>query len=114
MNINTIQKVHKSFLAKDLCFYTDIFCDDILNDMAIDCASIELRATSEGWKLYYIRTQTGWFHFDQDEQETFLIDEYEKQMNHDELYMYIQLHGLQSDFMFFITQNIEKSSIIED
>lgn len=107
MNINTIINSHKLFLAKDLCLYSDIFCDDILNDLAIDCASIELKANQQGWNLHYIRTQTGWFHFDQDEQETFLIDEYHKQLNHEDLYMYLQLHGLQNDFLLFIQNHDE-------
>ena len=105
MNLDTLKNAHSLFLNKDLCFYTDIFCDDILNDTAIDCASIDLKANEQDWNLHYIRSQTGWFNFDQEEQETYLIDEYHKQLSHDELYMYIQLHGLQNDFDFFIQQH---------
>jgi hypothetical protein len=105
MNIDTLKEAHALFLNKNLTYYTDLFCDDILNDTVCDCASIDLKANEEGWNLHYVRTQTGWFNFDQDEQETILIDEYNKKMNHDELYMYIQLHGLQSDFEGFIELN---------
>ena len=105
MNNELLIKAHVLFLQKDLTSYTDLFCDDILNDTVVDCASIDLKATQEGWNIHYVRTQTGWFNFDQDEQETLLIDEYDKQMNHNELYMYIQLHGLQSDFEAFIQHN---------
>ena len=105
MNIELLKKAHQLFLNKNLIYYTDLFCDDILNDTVVDCASIDLKAIKEGWNIHYVRTQTGWFNFDQDEQETILIDEYDKVMNHEELYMYSQLHGLQSDFIAFINQN---------
>lgn len=108
MTLDQLKSAHTLFFNEHLIFYTDIFCDDIWGDMGIDCASVELAAEADSWKLHYIRTQSGWLDFAQNQEVTRIIDEYTKTMNHEELYMYIQLHGLQPELSVFVEKHLTK------
>lgn len=83
-----------------LSFYTDLFSKPIWGDMGEDSASIYLSVIDNTWHLHFIRTQSG-EPFPLSETVCNVIDEYEKDLNDEELYDFLMLHRKLIEFEEF-------------
>lgn len=88
---------YKQQLSKTFSFQAEVFNKPIWGDMGEDSAQISVTTDKTHWHISFIRTQSG----DPSPFDDFVcnvIDEYERDLNDDELFDMLALHALLADF----------------
>lgn len=96
----TLQKLilyKTAFQKLELTFFTDIFSKAIWGDMGEDCASVTITASETLWHVHFIRTQTG-EPLPLSETVCNVIDEYEKELDDEELFEFLAHHNITKEF----------------
>lgn len=104
MTVQELASIHETLKQRNIPFYTDIFSDDIWGDMGVDTASVHVIAKQDGWHLHYIRTQSGIPYIFADYVSN-IVDEYHKELTHEQFYDFLNLHNLLKEFTDFINAN---------
>ena len=104
MTVQDLASFHKTLKQNNIPFYTDIFTDDIWGDMGVDTASVSVTANEDSWHIHYIRTQSGIPYIFADYVSN-IVDEYHKDLSHEQFYDYLNLHNLQKAFADFMHTN---------
>ncbi len=104
MTVQDLASFHETLKQNNIPFYTDIFTDDIWGDMGVDTASVTVTANEDSWHIHYIRTQSGIPYIFADYVSN-IVDEYHKDLSHEQFYDYLNLHNLQKAFADFMHTN---------
>ena len=102
MKLNDLTNARLQNHIKDI-FIHDLFCDDIWGDNGEDCATVRIQPKQEYWHLHYTRTQSG-IPYPFAQYTSIVIDNYEKQLNDDELVTFLTMHNLQNQFFHYIKE----------
>lgn len=97
MTLQNLKAYRARFAQTNHIFYTDIFSKPIWGDMGEDSASITLTVKDDVWHMQYIRTQSG-EPLPLSDTVCNVIDEYEKDLNDEELFEFLAHHGIQKEF----------------
>lgn len=65
--------------------------------MGEDCASVSITSTKHNWHIHFVRTQTG-EPLPLSETVCNIIDEYEKDVNDEELFEFLAHHNITKEF----------------
>lgn len=104
MTIQDLQQYHTSNKV-DFAFVAEVFNKPIWGDMGEDSAQVTITIQVTSWHIHFIRTQSG-------ESSPFddfvcnVIDEYEKDMSDEELFDFLLLHRITSDFELYATSQL--------
>ena len=92
MTVQDLASFHKTLKQNNIPFYTDIF------------TSVSVTANEDSWHIHYIRTQSGIPYIFADYVSN-IVDEYHKDLSHEQFYDYLNLHNLQKAFADFMHTN---------
>ena len=100
MTLQQLEQFHQQFQNSDATFYTEVIHDDIWGDLGVDSATVSIQAKDALWHLHYIRTQSG-IPCILAEYTSEVIDEYTKELSHEQLYDFLTLHAITDIFEDF-------------
>lgn len=97
MTLQKLKLYKIAFQEHAFTFFTDIFSKAIWGDMGEDCASVTISTTKDLWHIHFIRTQTG-EPLPLSDTVCNVIDEYEKDLNNEELFEFLNHHNIMKEF----------------
>lgn len=97
MKLQELSTYRETLSSTHFIYRADLFNKAIWGDMGEDCASIQVCAEQDHWHLHFIRTQSG-EPYPLADTVCNVVDEYEKDLNDEELFDLLSMHQLIQDF----------------